>query len=168
MNKELRIIAAAFLVIAVSLSLMPFVIRAVFGTYNPYYTFRDSILASLLVLVWVGIITLLVAMMRIYGHRSVEDVTLKRILDSLTGIQERLKTWEEKELRETTQERLGRIFIELDKALRESAVILKCPQHPDSEVTILSDGSLWCKAGHYVWLSEDLKQILSEALRPKT
>lgn len=168
MSKELRVIVIALLVIIVSLSLMPFVIRAAFGTYNPYYTFRDSIMASLLALVWVGIITLLVAMMRIHKYMGGEDATLKKILDSLTGIQEKLKTWEEKEIRETTQERLGRIFIELDKALRDNAVILKCPQHPDSKVTILSDGSLWCMAGHYVWLSEDLKQILSEALKTKT
>ena len=168
MNKELRTVIIAFFVIIVILLLMPFTIRAVFGTYNPYYTFRDSILASLLVLVWVGIITLLIVMMKVYRYRGVEDVTLKRILDTLAGIQERLKTWEEKELKETTHEKLGKIFIELDKALRESAVILKCPQHPDSEVIILSDGSLWCRAGHYVWLSEDLKQILSEALGRKT
>ncbi len=168
MSRELRIIIVGFLIILVFLSLLPFVVRAVFGTYNPYYTFRDSILAGLLVLVWVGVITLLIATVRIYRHRGVEDVTLKKIMDSLAGIQEKLKTLEERELRETTQERLGKIFIELDKALRESAVILKCPQHPDAEVTILSDGSLWCKAGHYVWLSEDLKQILSEALRSKT
>ncbi|MCC6032760.1 MAG: hypothetical protein LM561_01600 [Desulfurococcaceae archaeon] len=168
MSRDLRVVVVGFLIIVVSLSLLPFVVRAVFGTYNPYYTFRDSILAGLLVLVWVGVITLLIATVRIYKYRSVEDAALKKIMDGLAGIQERLKALEGKELRETTQERLGKIFIELDKALRESAVILKCPQHPDAEVTILSDGSLWCKAGHYVWLSEDLKQILSEALRPKT
>ncbi|MEM2021992.1 MAG: hypothetical protein QXP80_07200, partial [Zestosphaera sp.] len=64
----------------------------------------------------------------------------------------------------TTHERLSKIFLELDKALRESAVMLRCPQHPDAEVSILSDGSLWCKAGHYVWLSEDLKQLLAKTL----
>lgn len=92
MNKELRIIVVSFLVIIASLCLTPLITRAVFGTYNPYYIFRDSVLASLLVLVWVGIITLLVTMTRIYRHRSFEDTGLKKILDSLTEIQEKLKT----------------------------------------------------------------------------
>jgi hypothetical protein len=40
-------------------TVFPNLLERMWGRYNPYYTFRDSLLASLTALTWVGIFTLL-------------------------------------------------------------------------------------------------------------
>ncbi|MEM2021904.1 MAG: hypothetical protein QXP80_06735, partial [Zestosphaera sp.] len=83
MNKEIRILLALLVIIVISLSLVPFVTHAIFETYNPYYTFRDAVMASLLALVWIGIVTLLVVTIKVYSYRSSEGHVLKSLQDSL-------------------------------------------------------------------------------------
>ena len=47
--------------------------------------------------------------------------------------------------------RASRSAIELYNALTNGAVKLRCPEHPDSDVQVLADGTILCSKGHRLW-----------------
>ncbi|MCD6300894.1 MAG: hypothetical protein J7L82_02365 [Staphylothermus sp.] len=50
--------------------------------------------------------------------------------------------------------RSSKAAVEVYNALRNGAVKLRCPKHPDAEVEVLADGTITCSKGHRLWPRE--------------
>lgn len=84
--------------------------------------------------------------------RKEYEETIKAKNEQIRDLRERLeflKTKHKEELKQYTK--LSRMLKELNAALSEGAVVLKCPKHPDADVQILADGTIVCSKGHRLW-----------------
>ena len=77
---------------------------------------------------------------------------LKEQLSEYRDRIEELKRVHKEELRKFSK--VNKMLLELRKAIEEDAVKVTCPRHPDSEVTILADGTIVCSKGHRLWPPE--------------
>jgi len=83
------------------------------------------------------------------------EANIKTKDEMIKDLKERLafeRSKHKEELKQYTK--TTKMLKELNNALNAGAVKLKCPKHPDAEVTLLADGTIVCSKGHRIWPPE--------------
>lgn len=83
------------------------------------------------------------------------EAVIKSKDEVIKDLRERLEYERAKHKEELMQyTKTSKMLKELGNALNAGAVKLRCPQHPDAEVTLLADGTIVCSKGHRIWPPE--------------
>ena len=106
---------------------------------------------------------MLIVMYRLVRSGNGEIETIRREYEArLKAKDERIKELEEyidmlkRKHKEELQMymRTSRSAAEVYNAIKNGAVKLVCPEHPDANVQILADGTIVCDKGHRLWPKE--------------
>jgi len=106
-----------------------------------------------------------------FVNRSQEEIKkeyeerIKNYKEQLEELRELLKTRENAHKEELKRiARTNKMQLELGKAIEAGAVQLRCPKHPEAQVTLLLDGTITCSKGHRIWPPEVEKEVVSHEM----